>query len=370
MDVEFVGLYRQYQNIKEEIDNAIQQVIRDSAYIKGKHVSDFEDAYSKMLGSRYCIGVANGTDAIYIALKSLGITTGDEVITVANSWISTSEAIGQTGAIPVFVDIEEKYFNINTDLIEDKISDKTKAIIPVHLFGQPAQMDEIMKIAKKYNLFVIEDCAQAHFATYRDKYIGTFGDVATFSFYPGKNLGAYGDAGAIVTNNEELARKMRVFANHGALIKHQHEIEGINSRLDGLQAAVLNVKLKHILKWNELRAEKAKLYNKHLSDIHQVTLPETRQHASHVFHVYCILTENRDKLKEYLVEAGIQTVIHYPKPLPFLEPYKYLKHDHSQFPIASGYAPKILSLPIYPEISEEEIIFVSQKIRDFFNTGL
>ncbi len=366
MDVEFVGLYSQYQNIKEEIDSAIRQVIRDSAFIKGEHVTEFEDAYSEMLGSRYCIGVANGTDAIYIALKSLGIGTGDEVITVANSWISTSEAIGQTGATPVFVDIEEKYFNINTTLIEEKITDKTRAIIPVHLFGQPAQMDEIMRIAGKHNLYVIEDCAQAHFATYRDKYIGTFGDVATFSFYPGKNLGAYGDAGAIVTNNPELARKMRVFANHGALIKHQHEIEGINSRLDGMQAAVLNVKLKHILKWNELRGEKAKIYEKHLSDIPQVTLPETRKNASHVYHVYCILTENRDKLKEFLTEAGIQTVIHYPKPLPFLEPYKYLKHDHSQFPVASVYASKLLSLPIYPEISEEEIVYVSEKIRVFF----
>ena len=243
MNIPFVDLKAQYQSIKEEIDKAIQSVIENTAFIKGKYVQQFEEDYAEAYGVKHVVSCGNGTDALYITLKAMDIGPGDEVITTAHSWISTSETITQAGANVVFVDIDKDYYTINTNLIEEKITKKTKVIIPVHIYGQPVNMTEIMRIAKKYNLKVIEDCAQAHFAEWGNKYVGTIGDAGTFSFFPGKNLGAYGDAGCIVTNNDALAEKMRMFANHGALIKHEHQVEGINSRLDGLQAAILSVKL-------------------------------------------------------------------------------------------------------------------------------
>ncbi|SVD78190.1 uncharacterized protein METZ01_LOCUS431044, partial [marine metagenome] len=245
MRIPFVDLKAQYHSIKEEIDTAIQNVINETAFIKGKYVQNFEEEYAEIYGVKHCISCANGTDAIYITLKALGIGPGDEVITTALSWISTSETITQAGARVVFVDIDPDYYTIDTAKIENKITEKTKAIIPVHLYGHPGNMTDIMAIAEKYNLKVIEDCAQAHFAQWKGKYVGTFGIAGTFSFFPGKNLGAFGDAGCIVTNDDELAQKVRMFAHHGALKKHHHEFEGINSRLDGLQAAVLSVKLKY-----------------------------------------------------------------------------------------------------------------------------
>jgi len=368
MKVPFVDLYKQYQNIKQEIDSAIASVLRDSAFIGGKYVEEFEQNYAHKYGFRYFLSVANGTDAIFIALKSLEIGPGDEVITVCNTWISTAETISLTGAKPVFVDIEPDFYNIDVDLIEEKITDKTKAIIPVHLYGQPANIDKIIEIAQRHNLFVIEDCAQAHFASFNQKFVGTFGDVATFSFYPGKNLGAYGDAGGIGTNDEQLYLKMRMFARHGALKKHHHLIEGINSRMDGLQAAILNVKLKYIEQWNKLRYKHALKYNELLSEVKEVVIPKIRDKAFHIFHVYEIRAQKRDELISFLKENDISVAIHYPKILPLQPAYSYLRHKAGDFPVASSYQSQILSLPMYPELSEEQINYVVQKIKQFYNS--
>ena len=366
MKIPFVDLKAQYNSIKLEIDEAISKVISETAFIKSKYVSEFEEAFANKYGVTHCIGVANGTDAIYIVLKMLGIGNGDEVITTAHSWISTSETISQTGAKPVFVDTDE-FYTIDTAKIEQKITKKTKAIIPVHLYGQPADIQKVKEICDKYNLFLIEDCAQAHFAEYKGQKVGTFGIAATFSFYPGKNLGAYGDAGAIITNDGLLAEKCRMYANHGALKKHQHEIEGINSRLDGLQAAILSVKLKYIDEWNQKRLENALLYNALLKDISQIVTPKIKKNSMHIFHVYCIQAERKDELKTYLLENGIETQIHYPTMLPFMPAYKYLNYNSKDFPKAFSLQDKLLSLPMYPELNIKQIEFICAKIKSFYN---
>jgi len=366
MNIPFVDLKAQYKSIKEEIDTAIANVISDTSFIGGKYVEEFENNYAHLYGVKHCIGVANGTDAIYIALRMLGIGVGDEVITVANSWISTSETIVQAGATPVFVDIEPNYFTIDVNLVEEKISEKTKAIIPVHLYGHPADMDPIMALAKKYGLKVIEDCAQAHFAEYKGKRVGLIGDIGTFSFYPGKNLGAYGDAGCLVTNNDELADQCRMFSNHGARIKHNHLIDGINSRLDSMQAAILNAKLPFILDWTEARRKVAALYRSMLSDIKEVEVPFEADYASHVYHLFVIRTRKRDALQTFLEENGIGTSIHYPTPLPLLSVYKKLNYHPNDIPVAAKYSNQILSLPMYPELDEIAIETVSKELASFF----
>ncbi|HSP87685.1 MAG TPA: DegT/DnrJ/EryC1/StrS family aminotransferase [Ignavibacteriaceae bacterium] len=364
MHIPFVDLYAQYQNIKNEIDDSIQSVIKDTAFIKGSFVEKFEDEYAKEYGIKHCIGVANGTDAIYIVLKCLGIGSGDEVITVANSWISTSETISQTGAKPVFIDIEADYYTIDPEKIEEKITKNTKAIIPVHLYGQPAQLNSIKKLCEKHNLFLIEDCAQSHFAKYNGNFVGTSGIASTFSFYPGKNLGAYGDAGAIITNDDDLAKKMRMYANHGALKKHHHEIEGINSRLDGLQAAILSTKLKYIHDWNKKRLENGLYYNKLLSGIIEIKTPKIRDNSTHIFHVYSVRVDNRDSIIAHLKKNNIETAIHYPVALPFMNAYKYLNYTPKDFPIAFEYQSKILSLPMYPELSKVQIEYTVNKLKE------
>jgi dTDP-4-amino-4,6-dideoxygalactose transaminase len=363
MNIPFVDLKSQYQSIKKEIDDSIQKVINETAFIKGKYVQRFEEEYADAYGVKHVISCANGTDAIYITLKAMGIGPGDEVITTALSWISTSETITQTGARVVFVDIDPDYYTIDVSKIEEKITNKTKAIIPVHLYGHPANMSKIMVIAKKYNLKVVEDCAQAHFAEWKGEKVGTMGIAGTFSFFPGKNLGAYGDAGCIITNDDDLARKMRRFSRHGALGKHDHEIEGINSRLDGLQAAILSVKLKYIHEWTDLRIQHAALYNKLLSGS-GVETPHTYEAAKHVFHLYVIRTENRDELQSYLNENGISTGVHYPTALPYLKAYEYLGHVPEDFPVAYEYSRKILSLPIYPELNSNDQHMIINKIKE------
>jgi len=368
MNVPFVDLRAQYETINEEIDRAIANVIADTSFIGGKYVREFEDNYAKVYDAKHCIGVANGTDAIYIALKMLGIGSGDEVITVANSWISTSETIVQTGATPVFVDIEPNYFTIDVNLIEEKITEKTKAIIPVHLYGHPVDMDPIMALAKKYRLKVIEDCAQAHFAEYKGKKEGLIGDIGTFSFYPGKNLGAYGDAGCLITNDDELADQCRMFSNHGARVKHNHLIDGINSRLDAIQAAILNAKLPFILNWTEARRNVAELYRSVLSDIKDVEMPFEAGYAKHVYHLFVIRVRERGALQAFLKENGIGTSIHYPTPLPLLPVYSSLNYQQKDIPIADSYSSQILSLPIYPELNKTNIELVSEKIREYFES--
>lgn len=364
MNIPFVDLKAQYQSIKEEIDKAIQSVIENTAFIKGKYVQQFEEDYAEAYGVKHVVSCGNGTDALYITLKAMDIGPGDEVITTAHSWISTSETITQAGAKVVFVDIDKDYYTINTNLIEEKITKKTKVIIPVHIYGQPVNMTEIMRIANKYNLKVIEDCAQAHFAEWKGQRVGTFGIAGTFSFFPGKNLGAYGDGGCIVTNDDNLAIKVRMYANHGSLIKHSHELEGINSRLDGLQAAILLVKLKYIHKWTGLRIQHAARYNEQLSNNEHIVIPLTHEDAKHVYHLYVIRTDNRDELQSCLKENGIASGIHYPTPLPFLKAYKYLAHKPADFPVAYHYMERILSIPMFPELSDNEIEFIVHKILD------
>lgn len=365
MKIPFVDLKAQYNAIKSEIDTAIQNVLNETAFIKGKYVQEFEEKYSKMYGVKHVISCANGTDAIYITLKALGIGLGDEVITVANTWISTAETITQAGAKPVFVDIDPDYYTIDVSKIEEKITEKTKAIIPVHLFGQPAQMNVIIDICKRHKLLLIEDCAQAHFAEWKGIKVGTMGIAGTFSFFPGKNLGAYGDAGAIISNNDEFAVKARMFANHGALKKHYHEMEGINSRMDGLQAAVLSVKLKHISVWSKRRIEIAEFYNENFQEEDSVSPPLIHQEVKHVFHLYVVRIKNRNKVQTFLKEKGINTGIHYPTPLPFLKAYSYLGHKPSEFPVSYQYKDEILSLPIFPEISKEKILYITDTIKEF-----
>jgi len=367
MKIPFVDLHAQYLTIKQEIDRAIADVIAQSAYIRGWHVDAFEEAWARTLGVKRCISCANGTDAIYIALRGLGLKRGDEVITSAHSWISTSETITQAGGRVVFCDTDEETFTIDPADIERKITPATVGIVPVHLYGQPADMGAIIAIARKHNLWVIEDCAQAHLASYKGQLVGTFGNVATFSFYPGKNLGAYGDAGCVVTNDDRLADWMTTFARHGG--KGDHVMEGINSRMDGLQAAILNAKLPHLPAWTAARRRVAACYNELLEDVGDVITPTVKSDRDHVYHLYVIRTENRDALREHLSEAGISTVLNYPKALPFYPAYAYLGHVPKNFPAAYFNQSRILSLPIYPEMPEEAITHVAKVISHFWSSG-
>lgn len=365
MNVPFVDLKAQYQSIKSEIDPAIQAVIGETAFVGGKYVEGFEKAFAEKYGVKHCISCANGTDAIFIALKALGIGPGDEVITAANSFIATSEAITQTGAKPVFVDIDV-YFHIDPDEIEAKITPRTKAIIPVHLFGQAADLAAVKAICDKHSLFLVEDCAQSHFSTYKSRKTGTFGIAGTFSFYPGKNLGAYGDGGAIITDHDEFARNARLFANHGSLQKYIHEIEGVNSRLDAIQAAVLKIKLGHIDEWNKARNGHALKYNELLDGAANIKTPRLRPDTFHIFHLYVIRAERRDDLAAFLKTKGIATGIHYPYALPLVQAYRYLRHQPSEFPVAHECQGQILSLPMYPELGVEHIAYVAESIREFY----
>lgn len=366
MKVPFADLRAQYHNLKAEIDKAIFSVIEETEFIKGKYVTQFDKDFAAAYKTKHCIGVANGTDAIYIVLKMLGIGEGDEVITVANSWISSSETITQAGAKPVFVDTEPDYFSIDVSKIEEKITSRTKAIIPVHLYGQAAEVDKIKAICDKHNIHMIEDCSQAHFAQINGITIGTLGIASTFSFYPGKNLGAYGDAGAVITNDDELARKVRMFANHGALIKHQHEMEGINSRLDGLHAAILSVKLPHIHAWNEARLKNALYLNEQLKDVKGIEIPKIRPGSTHIFHLYVVKADRRDDFQKHLKENEIETAIHYPTPLPLLPAYKYLGQSEKDFPVTSANQKKIISLPMFPELTREQMDYMVQVIKKFY----
>ena len=364
MKIPFVDLHAQYLTIKPEIDAAIADVIANSAYIRGPHVDKFEKLWSEALGMKHCVSCANGTDAIYILMRGLGLKPGDEVITTSHSWISTTETITQAGGKVVFTDTENDTFNINAAQIESKITSRTVGIIPVHLYGQPADMDAIMAIAKKHKLWVIEDCAQSHLARYKGKLVGTFGNAATFSFYPGKNLGAYGDAGGLVTNDDQLADWCATYARHGG--KGEHIMEGINSRLDGLQAAILNVKVPHLQKWTETRRNVAARYNELLAGVGDLVTPKVAADRDHVYHLYVIRTEKRDALKKFLGDAGIGTVLNYPKALPFYPAYAYLGHQTSDFPVSFANSSRILSLPIFPELTDEMIQYVAQSIKAFF----
>ncbi len=363
MNIPFVDLHAQYLSIKSEIDSALAQVIAESAFIRGPHVDAFEKAWAQTVGVKHCVSCANGTDALYVAMRGLGIKAGDEVITSAHSWISTTETITQAGGRVVFCDTDPETFTIDPAQIEARITSATVGIIPVHLYGQAAEMDAIMAIAERHNLWVIEDCAQAHLARYKGQMVGTFGSAATFSFYPGKNLGAYGDAGCAVTNDERLADWMATFARHGG--KGEHVMEGINSRMDGFQGAVLNVKLPHLQAWTEARRRVAARYDKLLGGLSDLVTPKVGPDRDHVYHLYVIRSEARDALRNHLTNAGIATVLNYPKALPFYPAYSYLGHVPEDFPIAYANQSRILSIPIYPEMTEEMTGYVADQIAGF-----
>ena len=359
--IPFVDLYAQYQSIKQNIDEAITSTIKNTTFIGGKPVQDFEQAFAGFIGVKHTIGCANGTDSIEILLQAYGIGEGDEVIVPAASWISTSEAVSTAGATAVFVDVEEDYFTINPALIEAAITPNTKAIIPVHLYGHPADMPAIMAIAQKNNLIVIEDCAQSHASSINGKLTGTFGHAASFSFYPGKNLGAYGDAGCMATNDDAIAENARMIANHGQKGKHNHIIEGRNSRLDGLQAAILSAKLPYLHQWTNARIALAALYNSSISNL-SFTLPKTKENYKHVFHLYVIRSNRRDALKDELNTLGIETAIHYPCALPFLNCYANQNFIAGSFPVAENWANTVLSLPMYAELTHEQLQYVTDAL--------
>ncbi len=365
MAVPFADLQLQYQTIKSEIDGAIAAVIRDNAFIRGSYVDAFEREFAAVAEVRHCVSCANGTDALYLAMAALNVAPGDEVITTAHSWISTSAMITHAGASVVFADTDEATFTIDPAAIEAAITPRTVGIIPVHLYGQPADMDAIMAIARKHKLWVIEDCAQAHLARYKGQQIGSFGQAATYSFYPGKNLGAMGDAGAVVTNDGALAEHMTMLARHGGLVKHQHHIEGVNSRLDGMQAAILSAKLPHLSGWTEARRDAARVYDAGLNQIEDVVVPAVAAGRDHVYHLYTIEHPRRDALAAHLNANGVQTAINYPTALPFLAAYRRLNARPKQFPNAHRAQGRILSLPMFAEITPEQQREVIDLVRRF-----
>lgn len=361
--VKFLDLKKQYLSIKGEITNAINSVIEDTAFVGGKYVTQFEDAFAKYIGAKYCIGVANGTDALEIALESLDLPKGSEVIVPANSFIASSESVTRSGLKVRFCDNNE-YYTLDVDDLENQINSNTSAIIAVHLYGQPAMMDEIMAIGKKHNLKIIEDCAQAHGAEYKGKKVGSIGDVACFSFYPGKNLGGYGDGGAILTNNEKLAEHCRMISNHGSLVKYQHQFEGRNSRLDGINAAVLLVKLYHLDKWNRIRHEAANYYIQSLRNIDTPILPKIMDDTYHVFHLFVVRHPKRTDLMNHLKNSGVETSIHYPLALPSLKAYQYLKQDTSYMK-AVTYDKELISLPMGDHLTNKDCDLVIDSIIEF-----
>lgn len=364
MKIPFVDLYAQYLTIKKEIDSAIEQTITNSSYIGGAAIKNFEQSFADYVGVKHVVACGNGTDSMEIILKAWGIGEGDEVIVPAHSWISTSEAVGNVGATPVFVDVEADYFTINVSLIEQAITPKTKAIIPVHLYGHPADMPAIMQLAAKYQLKVMEDCAQAHGATIHGKKVGTFGDAASYSFYPGKNLGAYGDAGCMTTDDDVLAETIRMIANHGQKGKHNHLIEGRNSRLDGLQAAILSAKLPHLEEWTAARINHAATYTTLLQDS-SVKTPLVKEGYKHVHHLYVIKTQHRDELVQLLKENEIETAVHYPTALPFLPCYANREFQPGDFSAAFANQSQILSIPLFAELTTTQIERIASLVHSF-----
>ncbi len=363
--IPLVDIVRQDKKIQPQIISAIKKITQKGNFILGKEVESFEKDFAKYCGVKYCVGVASGTDAILLALRSLGIGRGDEVIVPANTFISTVLPIIYVGATPVLVDIDPQSYNIDPSRIEKKISQKTKAIIPVHLFGQIVEMDKILEIAKKHKLLVIEDAAQAHGSTFKNKKAGSFGTIGCFSFYPGKNLGAYGDGGAIVTNNKSIAEKIKTLRNIGQAKKYIHSEKGYNSRLDTIQAAVLRIKLRQLDGWNQERRRLASLYNKKLSAL-PVSIPTVSSGNVTNFHLYVIRAPKRDELLKYLHKNKIYAGIHYPVPVHLHKALKDLGYKKGDFPITEKYALQIISLPIFPGMTKKEVGIIAEAIKSFY----
>ncbi|MDJ0580832.1 DegT/DnrJ/EryC1/StrS aminotransferase family protein [Crocosphaera sp.] len=369
-----VDLVRQYKLISEEIDRAVLEVVRSGRYIGGAIVSDFEQQLAEYVGSSYCIGCNSGTDALYLALRALNIGAGDEVITTSFTFIATAETVSLVGAKPVFVDIERDTFNIDIEAIEAAITPQTKAIIPVHLFGQPVNMADLMDVAEKHNLYVIEDCAQSTGAKWQEDITGNIGHVGCFSFFPTKNLGTCGDGGAVTTNDPAIAESIRVIKEHGSAQRYYHDVVGINSRLDSIQAAILQVKLRYLDQWNKQRREIAQRYHQLLAGISEIQLPQEIQGGYHVWNQYTILVKNktnqekttRDDLRAKLQENGIISMIYYPIPLHLQKVYQNLGYQKGAFPVTEQAANEVLSLPMFPDISPEEQEQVAYALRDYF----
>lgn len=366
MKIPFLDLKAQYQSIKPEIDLIVGSILENGSYVGGRLVSDFETQFARACRAKHSIGLGNATDGLFLSLKALGIGPGDEVITPAWSWISSAEVISLAGATPVFADVDPIYFTLSKSTVEQKLTSKTKAVIVVHLYGQSAEIRSIKDLCDEHGLILIEDCSQAHLTTFENTHVGNFGDCGVFSFYPTKNLGAYGDGGCVITDDDELAKSIRRWANHGGLSKDEHVFEATNSRLDTLQAAILSVKLRHLSTWTDARITHAKRYSRQLADLTEIGTPSIRPGSKHTFHQFVIQATNRDSLRIYLLEKGIETMIHYPKALPFEPAYKYLNHSLSDFPVSARLQDQVLSLPIYPELSEEQISYVCDNIKSFY----
>ena len=362
MRVPFLDLKAQYEPIQLEMNAAIHQVIKQTAFAGGPFVEQFEKDFAAFCNCKYAIACSSGTSALRLALFSLGIGPGDEVITTPNTFIATAEAISACGAKPIFVDIDEETYNMNPELLEDAITPQTKAVIPVHLYGQVCDMEKILRIADSHGLFVIEDACQAHGAEYKDWTAGSMGDAGCFSFYPGKNLGAYGEAGAVTTNKPELAEKMRMYRDHGQETKYYHSVAGWNDRMDGIQGAVLSVKLKYLAGWNQARRQHARNYSEQLSNIGDIVIPVDPADGKHVYHIYAIRTQYRDALMKHLGEQGIACGIHYPIPLHMQKAYGYLELPEGSFPVAETCAREQVSLPMFPELSFIQIKAVCKAI--------
>ncbi|MAG08662.1 erythromycin biosynthesis sensory transduction protein eryC1 [Candidatus Woesearchaeota archaeon] len=364
MNIPFVDLKIQYEAIMGEIDEAVKDIISNTAFVGCPKIDEFEKNFASSNEAKHAIGVNTGTDALFFVLKAMGVKAGDEVITVSNTFIATTETITRANAKVKFVDINKDTYEIDTELLEKAITPQTKVIIPVHLYGQMAEMDVIKEIADKHNLMILEDACQAHNAAFNNKKPGFYGDAAAFSFYPGKNLGAYGDAGAVVTDNDEIAEKIRLLRDHGRISKYEHLVEGFNSRMDGIQAAVLNVKLRHLEEWTEMRRKNARLYSELLKGTDVVAQVEHSK-AKHVYHLYVIRVKERDRLMDFLKSKGISTGIHYPIPLHLQPAYKYMNHKEGDFPVTEEYSKEIVSLPMFPELTEEQIKYTVDSIKEF-----
>lgn len=363
MQVPFVDLKTQYALHREEFLAPLEEVMRNAAFILGKDVTAFEKSFAGFIGARFAVGVASGTDALHLALRAAGIASGDEVITATNTFYATTAAIELAGARPVLVDCDPATYLIDLAAAGKAITSKTKAIIPVHLYGQVAPMDDVAALAERFKLKVIEDACQAHGAQYKKKMAGSFGCAAAFSFYPGKNLGAFGDGGAITTNDEQIYNDLLALRNYGSPQKYYHPRFGTNSRLDGMQAAVLNVKLKYLKGWNEARARAAERYRKNLAGVKKITLPEPAAHSTHMYHLFVIQSDDdRDRVMDRLAQEGIQCGIHYPIPLHLQKAYSSLGYKEGDFPHAESIAKKIISLPMFPEITDEQVDFVCERL--------
>jgi dTDP-4-amino-4,6-dideoxygalactose transaminase len=365
MNIPAFDLKRQYRNLSSELLPILEEVMAKGQFILGENVELLEKELADYCGTKYAVGVASGTDALLLSLEALGIGEGDEVITTPFTFFATSEVISLLKAKPVFVDIDSKTFNIDPDKIEDAITTKTKAVIPVHLFGQMAEMDDIEYLAEKYDLYIIEDACQAIGAEYKGRRAGSIGDTGCFSFFPTKNLGAFGDGGLITTNDEKLYEKIKLLRVHGSRRKYYHELIGHNSRLDEIQAAILRVKLKYLDNWIERRIEIAKIYSEGLKDL-DVTVPEVKPYLRHVYHQYVIRTKHRDELQEYLANKGIGTAIYYPLPLHLQECYKDLGYREGDLPEAEKASKEVIALPMWPELTNEEVNYIVESIREFF----